>query len=699
MCLIFFVEPSMWRKWLIRAFFALLGALPLASIDLSASDYGTTGLVDTPTARMQDDGVLTVTSAWDGLHKSHMFTYQLTPWLEGTFRYTGFNDFFYWDRNYELKARLWEEEYLLPQVAVGIRDVVGTGVFGSEYVVASKTMGAFDVSMGMGWGRLAGEGDFRNPLISVSPRFRSRSNDFGQGGELAYNSFFSGSRVGVFGGVDYSLSTWPLTLMLEYNPDTYRVPIAGNPGYEPSSKWSYGIEWQALPSLSIALTHQHKDFIGISFRTRVNTSVIPEKQNPPVFVSSRDLPQNQLPPQINKAKWYDRLLFDVERSGLILVSARIDKTGAQAELVVGNKGYAIWADAIAQHLALADLHLPPSVQTIHFVVEDGGHRVTTLALPRPSRIGFKRDMASRNTSLLPGRDIEKPDYRTGFNTGKIHFIGDLNNRLQLFDPDDPARYQLYLDLGAEYSLSAYWAIRAKYGFDITNTFDESNRKESDSVLPKVRSDIVKYLTEGSTGLDMLMVEGRSSLGPELHYRAFAGVLEEMYSGVGGELLYMPHQSRLAVGVSVAYARQRDYSKTLQHLDYSAVTGFVSAYWATPYYNYDAAIHIGQYLAEDRGATLELRRTFENGWQLGAWATFTNVSSEDFGEGSFDKGFYFKIPLDGLFGARSRNSFSTRMRPIQRDGGQRLENHSANLFWDLREARFDSFSKHIPRIYQ
>lgn len=35
-----------------------------------------------------------------------MLTCQATPWLEGTFRYTGVNDFFFRDRNYQVKARL-----------------------------------------------------------------------------------------------------------------------------------------------------------------------------------------------------------------------------------------------------------------------------------------------------------------------------------------------------------------------------------------------------------------------------------------------------------------------------------------------------------------------------------------------------------------------------------------------------------------
>ena len=34
---------------------------------------------------------------------------------------------------------------------MGIRDIVGTGVFGSEYVVASKQIGKTDVTLGVGW--------------------------------------------------------------------------------------------------------------------------------------------------------------------------------------------------------------------------------------------------------------------------------------------------------------------------------------------------------------------------------------------------------------------------------------------------------------------------------------------------------------------------------------------------------------------
>ena len=90
----------------------LVGIFLLISGFGTASDYGTTGLIDTPTARMQSDGVFSTTAAFDGRNRQFSITYQATPWLEGTFRYSGWYDqkVYTWDRNYEFKARLWAED-------------------------------------------------------------------------------------------------------------------------------------------------------------------------------------------------------------------------------------------------------------------------------------------------------------------------------------------------------------------------------------------------------------------------------------------------------------------------------------------------------------------------------------------------------------------------------------------------------------
>jgi hypothetical protein len=663
-----------------------------------ASDYGTTGLIDIPTARMAQDGTLTTTAAVQSRSKSYAITYQAAPWFEGTFRYTGFNRAIYtYDRNYEAKIRLWQERDYLPQVALGIRDLVGTGVWGSEYLVANKKFGRLDVTLGMGWGRLAGKGDIKNPFTYVSDQFDTRDLDVGVGGELSSGVFFSGEKAGFFGGVDYQLESLPLSFKLEYNPDQYDFDVARG-GLRPKSPVSAAVKWDALPGLSLTLSRQHDEQWGIELSAALDTKASPPRRQAPRFRSSLDIPKDQLPSVLSRGDWYDMLLFDVERSGLILVEANINRLSRTAELVVGNKQYPLWADAVAKMTTLADLHLPESVNTFRFIIEEEGHRVHSVQIRRPSKAyGQNRELMARQIGILPGRSLEGPRRETNFVRKKVVFDINLATRFQFFDPDDPARYQLYAKVGARVALPNKWVLIGAYGQDITHNFDESSRVETDSVLQPVRSDIVKYLTEGDSGLDSLYLEKRGNARNDVYYRVYGGVLETMYSGVGAEVLFQPFQSRVAYGLSGNWVRQRDYNKSFDHLDYQTTTGFASVYWASPFYNIDVAVHAGKYLAKDVGATLEIRRTFNNGWMVGLWATKTDVSAEDFGEGSFDKGMFFRIPFDSLFGRNTRSGYATNVRPIQRDGGQRLEDFSGNIWWNIRGARYDALSEMTDRM--
>jgi hypothetical protein len=72
-----------------------------------------------------------------------------------------------------------------------------------------------------------------------------------------------------------------------------------------------------------------------------------------------------------------------------------------------------------------------------------------------------------------------------------------------------------------------------------------------------------------------------------------------------------------------------------------------------------------------GATLTLRREFATGWEVGVFATLTDVSFDDFGEGSFDKGITLKIPVTWGLGTPSKRNLSATIRPVLRDGGARL----------------------------
>ena len=64
--------------------------------------------------------------------------------------------------------------------------------------------------------------------------------------------------------------------------------------------------------------------------------------------------------------------------------------------------------------------------------------------------------------------------------------------------------------------------------------------------------------------------------------------------------------------------------------------------------------------------------------IGAWATKTNITAEQFGEGSFDKGIYVRIPFDVMTTSRGGGVANLVYNPLTRDGGARL-NRNATLY--------------------
>lgn len=668
----------------------------VAAVTVFASDYGTKGLIDIPTSRMRADGAFTTTIALDERAQSYAITYQAFPWLESTFRYTGiyqetgtgrFGDFYTWDRNYEVKARLLEETLLLPEVAIGIRDAVGTGVFSAEYLTGSKQIGDFDVSLGLGWGRLAGKGDFTNPTTWLGDSFKTRDQNTGEGGKLSTSAFFRGEEVGIFGGVEYQAPGTPLKLQLEYNPDQYSYESRA--GFSaPSSPISIGAEWEISPNYSIAASFQHGDAFGLRFHAYLDSTEKPARSKPAAIrlekkntIAGLDLPD-----------WYEPLVDASLATGVNIQSARVIPETQRAEIALKRGGYAYWPDAIEDAHIQANLALPDDVNTVDYIVEEAGLKLHTVRLPRLGKnsFGFDEVNFSKDAILMPSRDSDQAIERLDVYENDLKVTFEVDGNIHLFDPDNPFALQEFVRIGTNWEFAKGWHLKGAYQFGFYDNLDK-NTRSSDSVLPHVRSDAALYLKESDgSGVANLLLEKRGSATPELHYRAFAGVLEQMYSGVGGEVLFQPYGSRIATGLSAAYAKQRDYDGGLGHLDYEVLTGHASLYWATPWYNYDVAMHLGRYLAKDVGGTLEVRRTFDNGWMVGLWGTLTDVPFNEFGEGSFDKGIFLQIPLGHALTGGVDSKFKMNIRSIQRDGGARLDGYSGQLWWDARAARSDVF---------
>jgi len=197
-----------------------------AFIIASPSNYGGAGFLDTRTARFFPDGNLVFSASFSQPDDRYALTFQGLPWAELTFRYRinrGIPDGSHslHDRSFDIKVRLTHEGEHFPELALGVQDFLGTGVYSGEYLVGSKHWNRFDFSLGLGWGRLGSNATFENPFRLFSSHFDTRTLETGRGGVPLFNTYFRGPDVGLFGGIIYDTPIENLKLKLEYSSDAY----------------------------------------------------------------------------------------------------------------------------------------------------------------------------------------------------------------------------------------------------------------------------------------------------------------------------------------------------------------------------------------------------------------------------------------------------------------------------------------------
>ncbi len=213
-----------------------------ANILPTPSLYGGVGLLDMRNARFMPDGYLWMNVDVKQPDTRVSINWQALPWMETTFRYAvnyalaPIGQRALYDRSFDIKLRLFTEGEYTPQIALGLQDFIGTGVYSAEYLVASKRYGPVDLTAGMGWGRLASRGTFSNPLGLIDPAFYTRPVDTSPtGGVPLFTSYFRGPKVGIFGGIEYETPLPNLTAKLEYSTDDYAAESSytHNPAIHP----------------------------------------------------------------------------------------------------------------------------------------------------------------------------------------------------------------------------------------------------------------------------------------------------------------------------------------------------------------------------------------------------------------------------------------------------------------------------------
>ena len=122
------------------------------------------------------------------------------------------------DRSFDAHLSILDESTYRPSISIGLRDFIGTGWYTSEYIVGTKSLGRWEVTAGLGYGRLAGRNSFDNPFGYLLPEFKSRtSGSYGLGGTLGKINWFTGNSSAFF-GIKYQLGH-KIVLSSEYTPD------------------------------------------------------------------------------------------------------------------------------------------------------------------------------------------------------------------------------------------------------------------------------------------------------------------------------------------------------------------------------------------------------------------------------------------------------------------------------------------------
>ena len=276
----------------------------------------------------------------------------------------------------------------------------------------------------------------------------------------------------------------------------------------------------------------------------------------------------------------------------------------------------------------------------------------------------------------------QPGEVSGFGTGMETFW------IQTFgSPESFYMYQAGVMLTAGYTFNRTTAIQGAAKVTLFENFDKFNFKVDalDTPLPRVRTFVREYVTRSPVQLENFYGLWQDRLGSDLYGQVYGGYLETMFGGIGGELLYRPVDSSLAFGFDLNYVQQRSYENDYDFFDYKVLTGHANIYWQPPFLE-DTLLtfNIGRFLAKDKGVNIDFAKRFDSGIVVGAYAAITDASSEEYGEGSFTKGFYVSIPFDlfSLKPAIGRGKLP--WIPISRDGGQAL--NRPHLLYNSTELR-------------
>jgi hypothetical protein len=633
------------RKYF-SVYFLLISLIQTISADSftfnSFNNHGGIGLINMPTARFYDESSYGFTLYNGDPDQKITMTSFPYDWMEASFFYTNIQgksycgldydpvcDQDYKDKGFNFKLRV-KEEGVLPAIAIGINDIAGTGFYSSEYIVASYGINNIDFHFGLSWGTLNGsKHSFKNPFGKISNQFYDRpATTEENGGQFQPSRYFSGEKTSPFLGISLALNS---KVLIKLETDNTLTP--GQVGYEKAkSDYSFGIDYAFNDNFTIGIANERNNYISAKFVY---------KNNPKESIKKYQYKQSEaIKPQDDK---YRKLIKNIENNG------------------IGVNKIVETSDSIGLELTQ---FTHPSIEIIEEIIAsakmDAGINKN---IKKDLRIANLQAVSELDDELLKNSTLiyERKKSRNFYTKNGLVLRPFLASREEFF------KGSLLLENNSEYVIKDNFFFSSNLKYSLADNFDDLTLPPVNTYPAQVRSDIKNYLRNIDDGIIIGRAQFDYHITPKKnhHLMISGGILEEMFTGIGAEYLYFKHDSNFAIGLEAFEITKRDYQMKFGTLDYKNVTNSVNFYYRNyEYIPFDMKISYGEYIAGDEGATFELSRSFLNGTKFGIFASFTDVTSDQFGEGTFDKGIFFNIPIYGNF-------INYTWRPLTKDPGAKL----------------------------
>lgn len=689
----------------------------------SVSNYGTIGLLQTPTARFYEEGTLAI--GWNDSepYKRGSFIAYPFNWFETSYQYTDLDNALYSpvpefsgnqsykDKSFDAKFRILKEGLNRPAVAIGLRDFAGTGIFSSEYVVLSKRLShMIDLSIGLGWGMMSA-GELSNPLTDLSDRFKERTKPQNTlGGEFSVDSYFSGP-MGVFGGIElYIPNSNGLRFLLEYDSTNYDKegltdlsdPLVISAPRAQQSRLNFGFTYPLSKNIHLKLGYLKGNTINFGFTIQKSLGKKKDavKKKEPLVKNYDPKVIKNVNAKDDRYVYLSALKF-LNENELFLQDADVNEN--TISLSYAQSKYTSGIKAAGRAATILDDISPSNIKTFNLTYLNGGLGLNTITIDRDS---FARNKSSKLYNVAKQNIIiedalysrENYEYNPSTIFPSHYWSIAPTVRQQIGGPDGFYFGEVRLQFNSEVLISNTTNILTQASAGVIDNFDDL-KLASDSILPHVRTDIVSYLKESRKfNISRMQLNHFANISPNTYAKLSIGMLEMMFGGYGGEFLYRPFSKNYAIGLEAWDVKQRDYKMGFKFRDYRIVTGHINFFYKEPKSKVILALKGGRFLAGDSGINVDFHRRFESGLRVGAFFSKTDISKYEFGEGSFDKGFYFQLPLDIFLSNHSKELTGTGLRPLTRDGAAYLMN-THTLFGVTEQGQMLNLTRDWEDLYE